>query len=163
MNVFTDLAYKFKNLDIEDICKKIFSDEIISETLIKIIQDRLYKYGEDSENKKLKTDLSKNNNFYAEFTIMQKQFKNKIYEHVTLFETGEFYKSFKIKAQKKFISIIANFFKGEDHIYDSIFEKSYKNRQEFENKILNLSEDEFNFFIDTIFLDYFIQQIYVRL
>jgi hypothetical protein len=131
-NVFTD-----KNF--EKILFEIFDSGIVTDETIKTIQDRLYKKGIDAEGNVLKTDKA-TFDFYSPSTIGIKKAKNQRTKNVTLNDSGDFYKSFDSFLTKKGFYLKADFQK-DNHIFDN-FTSMYNSPLDFENAILNLTEQE---------------------
>lgn len=142
MGAFREISDNIK-FNFNDIARRAFSDDAIKSRIIEIIQKRLYNFGVDAKGLKLYTDNSILNEVYAPFTLRWKNFKNMPSNRVTLRETGEFYRSFKILVEQKFFEISAMFTKKDKHIFDN-FTILYPSESEFEKSITSLSEDEFD-------------------
>ena len=137
--VFVSFAKRIKKINVLAIVQEILSDRNVQLTILDAIRWRLLEHGKDSNGKELQTDIAKQQsrgNKYALFTIKQKIAKGHIYKHVTLKDTGEFYNSMDIDADKFYANIKADFIKSDGHIYEN-FEKSYSSQLEFEKSILS--------------------------
>ena len=144
------LSRKIQNL--VQISSEIFENQIVQKRYIELIQTRLYDKGVDSDNKELQTDTSKiragnRSNYYSDTTVFIKGQKGQKASNVTLKDTGSFYNSMYIDIQKQFYEVKANF----KDIFDN-FELSYSGSKDFEDAILNLTEQEFDYFISSTFL-----------
>ncbi|MBD3198020.1 MAG: hypothetical protein GF317_23420 [Candidatus Lokiarchaeota archaeon] len=113
------------------------------ELIPSLITGRLFEEGVDSDNRQLQTDIAKEKKmpFYSDFTVKVKQSKKQKYTNVTLNDTGNFYNSIKAISYEKFVNILADMNKEGNHIADN-FTDMYSNEQQFEKKILNLSDED---------------------
>jgi hypothetical protein len=86
-------------------------DNGVKEEIIKLNTiDQLYDKGIDS--------LSKSLGKYSGFTVEKKKEKGQKYTNITLKDTGDFYKSFKVTVTKKEINISANPLKDDSNLFD---------------------------------------------
>ena len=85
-------------------------------------RERLNKFGTDVEGKKLITygGAGANTGSYSTFTIAEKKKKGQETKHVTLKDTGEFHKSFKVKHEGKGFAIEGDEDKSEGKISDNL-------------------------------------------
>lgn len=147
-------------MDVISIILDLLESEKFNEWIFEKIRDRLYYTGKDVDGNELQTDISRLEGFdphYARFTVLVKQgLKERIdgrrkgderTENVTLYDTGDFYQSFAIEVRDTFAEITADFIKNDGHLQEN-FEFTYASREEFEDKILNLSDTEINQLMD---------------
>ncbi len=80
---------------------ELLRDERLKNYIIELNQEQLYDRGVDSEGK----DLGRPG--YSDYTIEIKKKKGQRYDHVTLKDTGRFYKSFRIRVNKDGFTIDA--------------------------------------------------------
>ena len=162
--IFKKVAKKINKSLINEISQKIFSQNRIESYIIEEIQSRLYNNGIDANNKHLRTNRGQTlsgNGFYSNTTVKIKSLSNQVFKHVTLNDSGHFYKTFELNASKTFYQIKANFKKPEGDIQDN-FSLMY-NDKEFDNAILNMNENETNTFIKELFIPYFVQNLKIEL
>ena len=139
-----------KCIDIQNIFLESINDQQFQDWLLAIITNRLYYDGVGADNRILKTDSAYRNidkgkkttykgieRRYAPATNRIKRKKGQPFDRVTLRDTTEFYRSFKIKTSKNFIKIEAQFSKKNSNIYDN-FRLTYK-KDEFIKNILGLN------------------------
>lgn len=122
------------------ILQEIFGDVFATDDFIKIIQDRLYDTGIDSQGTKLKTDYSEDG-FYSPNTIRQKQLDGDKFSNVTLKDSGDFYESMDGITDAKSFKLTADFDKPDGNIYNN-FTELYSSPAEFERIILSLTPPE---------------------
>ena len=91
-----------------------------SEQIEAMQKDRLYKDGTYLDGKKIKTYKARRTNYYADRTIADKKRKNKTFSHVTLNDTGQFYKSIKSKVSSSTLFITAKWQKRSGQISDNL-------------------------------------------
>ena len=140
MATFVEIGLSISKIDYE---KAIF-DAFDSSDFIEIqlmITERLYNFGISASNFKLKTNLAGGGAVYGKNTIKTKQKNGQPANRVTLNDTGDFYRTFKTKLQKKGISITAWFQKEESNIYDN-FTNLYNSFNDFMNDITGLTDEE---------------------
>lgn len=138
MKFFDTLIKKLDNVSTNDLGKFVFTQSNIQKWIIETIQKRLYNLGESGDGTSLKTDMG---NPYAFTTTEIKKKDGQPTDRVTLKDSGEFYKSFKIILHQSSVNIEADFWKDRDHIGDN-FEYQFSNLREFENAITSLSDIE---------------------
>lgn len=147
MNMIEKLIQNLKQLDIEAIIQLILTNPYIQEWITDTVTGRLYETGRTSSFKRLRTNVAikqqkryarRKERFYATTTEKIKKEKGQPVDRVTLKDSGDFYDSFKIKADKRSFSISADLKNGA--MYDN-FSISFR-RNEFTKEILGLSRDE---------------------
>lgn len=143
MFVFGSVSEIFSGLNPMQLTYGVFSDEKIKGYLIDAIQLRLSEKGEDADGKKLQTDQSIRQDLGLVYSA--NNLKKAKQRFVDLYDSGDFYESFKIKPNKKSITVKADFEKENDNIYDN-FLLTFQSFNEFEKKILSPIYDEY--FID---------------
>lgn len=163
--IFKKVARSLNQKLINVISQRIFSQDLITDFIIEEIQKRLYDTGIDANNKILRTNLAlkgkTKNGFYSVRTERIKKITNQTITHVTLNDTGEFYKTWSVNAYKTFYQLKANFKKDNGLINDN-FSMMY-NKQSFENAILKMTDEEINVFIKHLFIPYFVQNFKLEL
>jgi hypothetical protein len=164
------LFFSFNNF--KNILKVIFDSGIITDEVIDIIQNRLYEYGIDSLDRKLKTDASSNagnvSSVYSDYTVKIKKKEitrqNQVFSswdgttnHVTLNDYNEFYSSFKGITNEDGFYLEADFIKDnlntgkKSHIFQN-FQNMFSSKKNFEEIILDLTKREKEIFIKIILL-----------
>lgn len=134
MNFFAPLrkiANVFITISSNDIIFQVLGS---NENLRKEILDlnrlgQLFKKGEDSKGTDLNT-MTQSGFGYSQFTINEKKKKNQPTNRVTLFDTGDFYKSFRLVIRPTYMEIEADAQKDDGNLFD-----------DFGNDIVGLSED----------------------
>lgn len=143
MNVLETLHANLQTFDIRKIINKVLQRSDVGEFVIKVIQDRLYNEGKTATGDKLKTDFAKSVRFsgtqgaYARSTEKFKKLDGLPTDRVTLFQTGEFYDSFKKEFKSNSLQISAEF----RNIYDN-FQDSFSSQQDFEKAIIGLTDED---------------------
>lgn len=156
MNSFLYIHNKLQRIDFDEIIYDFFNDKTIQQNIINTIQGRIYLTGLDSNLDKLKTDFSQTGEYgaYAYKTEQIKKNKREFYRHVTLFDSGQFYKSFKIKAFKKFAEIKANFKKS-----NNLIDENFRGIKDFRNVVLSLSDEEMDSLVEFKLIPYMLKSI----
>jgi len=113
MATFGQIAEKIKSIDLNKIFYDIMSEDFVKDWIIESNLKQLSDAGENKYGEKLQTYKGKKNGMpYAMFTISHKSTFGhgigKITDHVTLYQTGSFYKSFKVFTKKGEFSIKAD-------------------------------------------------------
>lgn len=144
MFVFGELA---KKLSIEQAMNQIFKDAIVLNAYIDILQKSLYQTGKGADGQKLKTDKSRRSSVYATFTEIQKQKFNLPTDRVTLFDSGQFYDSFRVKAFKTYLEVYADFEKKDGNIAKN-FQGMFTTEKEFESNILRPNAEAWAEFVN---------------
>lgn len=103
----------------------------IEPELLEMNKDQLYNFGEDAEGKMLPP--------YSNFTVKIKKLKGQRFDHMTLKDTGDFYKGFGIKIGKKEFEI------------NSKDKKTMELKMNYGDEILGLNEKNKQEMIDMIY------------
>lgn len=117
----SDLIENGRALTINRALFFVFSDDQIQDFILELntgggiflrgIEGQLFSKGVDSQNKKL-IDIGGD---YSTSTKIEKRFKGLPTDHITLFDEGDFYRTFKIDVAKDSVTIEANTIKeGQD-------------------------------------------------
>jgi hypothetical protein len=159
MFVFGELAQKLKAFDFEKAASVSLNDKVIHDLIEEKVKDRLYT-GYDSDMQKMQTDRSKQQGTtaYALRTMAIKSIINQPILRVTLFYLGDFYPDINIVNDFSSLKIDSDFEKKYGHMYKN-FTTSYRSKKEFEEKVLDLTEYEKEFFIDKIIIKSIKQQL----
>lgn len=111
MQVITQYLKKFINLE-KRAFKLVFNTSEIKKKIIYLNTiEQLYKKGEDSEGLELYP-------FYAQSTILYKKEKGQTYDHVTLNDSGAFYKTFEVIVSDDYFLINADPNKGDNDLFN---------------------------------------------
>ena len=89
----------------------------------------------------MKTNRAEGLNVYGRRTITIKRKKGQRIKNVTLKDTGEFYRNWRIKMSAFIIELEANFKKDKGDIYDN-FTRKYDTPQAFYAAVLSMNEKE---------------------
>ena len=120
------------NLDVDAIIENVLRDAEFQRFIIDLnTEEQLFEKGIDS----LGASLGE----YTDFTKAVKQVKGQRLDHITLEDTGEFYKSFAIKVQNGGFLIVADGQKDDTNLL-----------QEYGKEILGLTDENFQIVIDAI-------------
>lgn len=159
-SIFLEKANRIKANSVDDILFRIFDSSFVKDWLVDTVKDRVQFTGIDSFGDKLRTDTARKGfsdlGFYSTFTEQLNKESGKSSGHVSLHDGGRFWDSLKSETKKKFTTLKANFKKGSEHIGDN-FEAQYGSNKLFEQAILSLTSDEFQFLIFKIVLPRLIQ------
>lgn len=101
---------KFLKLDFGKEVLKILNSKKVRDLVIYMQQQRLYETGKDSKGESLGN--------YSPFTVIIKQSKGQRTDHITLRDTGEFYKSMTFHATSTELVFDADAQKDEDNLFD---------------------------------------------
>ena len=161
--VFGNIAKKLSNKTalLNKLSEAVYQQDVVQDFVIEEIQERLSTKGEDSQNQRITTNKSVNNPFERPYSINTepiKRSKAQRFDVVTLKDSGEFYRSFKMIVGSTFMLIDADFNKKGNNIADN-FTLQYKSMTDFENAILKMTQSEFENFLQNIFLPYFNRQM----
>jgi len=150
-----NLQKKLTRKTLVDTTANVFLLDYLQEWILDTIKSRLENKGTDKFNQKLQTDTAKFEvqKFYSNYTQYLKNISQN--QHVTLKDSGDFYKSFLVNAKKTFYKIEADFNKPDGTIFEN-FTNSYPNKESFDNAILSLNEQEMEVFLRKIFLPEFL-------
>lgn len=131
MDVLIEALEDFKKKLDKDKAFEFAFDSDIEELVIKLNQDQLFNLGQDSEGDSLGS--------YSPYTIKIKQAKGQPTNRITLYDTGEFYQSFKAYYEDGSIVIDANAEKDDTNLFD-----------EFGVDILGLNDSNMSIFVNEI-------------
>jgi len=101
MENLLNIIENLENIDVNTLVDRFFKEN--REFILNLNREQLYEYGEDSEMVFLGE--------YKESTKTIKKRKGQRYDHITLNDTGKFYKSFTLKLQGNELVYDANPFK----------------------------------------------------
>jgi hypothetical protein len=94
----------------------VFNDARIKDEIIRLnTEEQLFRRGIDSEGKSLGT--------YSPFTVEIKKKKGQPTNRITLKDTGEFYDSFRVTANRVSITIDADPIKDDNNLFDDFGEE----------------------------------------
>jgi len=110
-----DNLKKSLKFNIYSLLDEVFKTNQVQSTMIEFNQDQL-KAGYDSTGQFINTS---GGSPYRLYTVKIKQTKGQPVNKVTLYDTGEFYKTFKVKIVKDGYLITANFEKEDGSILDN--------------------------------------------
>ena len=113
-NSFEDLKVLFE-WDLISLLDEVFSQSDVQDEMIQFNQDQLQE-GKDALGQTISTI---GGSPYRPYTIIIKRAKNQPTNKVTLFDTGEFYETFKVRFVKDGYEIIADFQKPDGDIRDN--------------------------------------------
>jgi hypothetical protein len=149
MDKLDQLIANFKKINVNTLARMSFSDKSLQENIMNINQKNIQDTGTDLKGNKMKTDLSNHpkyggrKGFYAKNTEREKKkltgFSSDI-DHVTLTNTGDFWKSKTFKTEQTGFNITADFKKDGKDISES-FSKMYPEDKDFKNAILGTNEE----------------------
>lgn len=131
MDVLIEALEDFKKKLDKDKAFEFAFDSEMQELLIELNQSQLYDLGQDSEGASLGS--------YSPYTIKIKQSKGQPTSHITLYDTGEFYKSFKAYYEDGSIVIDADAEKDDTNLFD-----------QFGVDILGLDDSNMSIFVNEI-------------
>lgn len=112
-------------INMYDIIKLIMQNKEVQQTIIEYNQEQLQK-GIDNEGKKIRTIAAEEQDrgkVYSLYTIKMKAEKGQDFGNVTLYDTGEFYKTFNIKVNDSSVEVLADFNSPGENILDNFDEK----------------------------------------
>lgn len=111
MQILTQYLKKFINLE-KRAFKLVFNTSEIKKKIIYLNTiEQLFEKGEDSDGLELYP-------FYAQKTILYKKEKGQRYDHVTLNDTGAFYRSFEVIVSDEYFLINADPKKGDNDLFN---------------------------------------------
>ena len=123
MEVFYKLIKNINKLNINKLLNELLRTNDVQNFIIDLnTRKQLFNKGIDSNDETLGE--------YAPYTIQLKIEDNLPINRITLYQTGDFYRSFKIKVKKDYFEIDANPEKGDNNLFD-----------DFGIDILGLNED----------------------
>lgn len=115
MDSWNQVKQIFVNISIYDMLDEIFSISRVQDEVIRLNHEQLQS-GIDSNDKVINTI---GGSPYRPYTVVIKKAKGQPSNVVTLYDTGEFYNSFRVKILNNGYEIIADFTKGEEDIRDN--------------------------------------------
>lgn len=141
--VFQAISLRYKNHFYKKIQKfGYFFETEAGKSVIEQIQNSLYQTGTTASGIVLKTDLSAWGKPYAANTISKKKKKGEPTDRVTLMDTGEFYKSMKVKDLRRAFRISADFKKDDGNRIGDNFSRTFQTNEGFERAVLELTGEE---------------------
>ena len=160
MNAFEATAKRFKKIDVFGILREITKQSDVQRWVKDTIKNRIQRTGIDANNNKLKTDspFPEPYSFYTSLIKGRKSGIASIATHVTLTDTGDFWRSFKITLIEDGFRTSADFQKSGGNIHDN-FTQDYPNKKDFEDAVLGLSESELNEIVSKYYYPRFIKKI----
>lgn len=135
-----------QDVDMMRLIKMTMDIPEVQKELIEYTQSQLQE-GIDSEGKRIRTIAAEeqgNGQVYSRYTISKKAEKGQDFQHVTLYDTGDFYNSMKIEATENETKFLADF----RNIMDNFNEGEYE--------FLGVTNDNLDSFIWFVFIDYFL-------
>jgi len=118
MNSFEQMAENISGFDLNHYLELWFDDN--NEFITDLNKKRLLEFGTDVEGKELRTYRAEMGEVYNSFTITTKEKKGQPADRVTLYDTGEFHKSFKVESDRKGFVIEADEDKDDGKISDNV-------------------------------------------
>ena len=118
MNSFEQLSNNISGFDLDHYLELWFDDN--TEFIADLNRQRLLEEGTDVEGKEIRTFKAEQGEVYSAFTIGMKNQSGQPTDKVTLFDTGEFHKSFKVDSNKKGFIIEGEDEKDEGKISDNV-------------------------------------------
>lgn len=91
------VATNAKRLDSDKILRKVFNDPAVKEYVITLQQNQMYDHGVDSKGESL-----------GEYSVTSVEVYGKRPGHIRMYDSGDFFKSIKVKAQEGEIIISAD-------------------------------------------------------
>ncbi len=132
-----DLINNTLSLEVNRVMQDIFkSDDLLTAIIVDLnTEDQLFR-GTDATGK----TLSSIGGAYSFRTVEEKRRKGQPFDRVTLKDTGDFYKSFNVDIQPKFIQIVADFFKENQDLRerwgDNLAGLDDKSREELREELI---------------------------
>jgi len=150
MSIFKDMSILLANQQlINELSKTVFSYSDIQDIIIGIIQDRLSREGTDAQNKELRTNVGVERGKWYAITTEQRKKRER---PVDLKDSGAFYDSMKVNVKNTYYSLEANWKGGV--IYKN-FNSLYNTNDTFEDAILDMTIEEFDVFMNQVFIPEF--------
>lgn len=143
MKELENLLSNIKKVDFNSILFKVWKDKKNQEYIIELNTkgkptSQLYELGEDS----LGRAVGGGN--YAPSTVEYKFNEGQRFDHITLNDTGEFYRSFRVKPNKKGFTITANPNKDDTNLFTEYGDEIVGLNKENTELLLKKIEPEFN-------------------
>ena len=109
------MLQRIEKINPNEVFEIVFNDPRITNMIIDLnTNEQLFEQGVDSEGR----DLKSIGGDYSYVTKDIKSFKNQPYDHITLKDTGDFYRSFIVRAYAGRIVITADTIKDDDDLTD---------------------------------------------
>jgi hypothetical protein len=115
-----ELQNRINKLEIFKILQNIFKTASFVTFIIDRNQEQLYDKGITARGTIIKTYKSGKGFPYSPYTVAQKAIKGQKVNIVTLKDTGDFYKSFKVKVEESYLEIDAEFEKSNGNIGENL-------------------------------------------
>lgn len=119
LTILNDLQKKIKSIDINKLLDQAFKTKQVQSTMVEFNQDQLQS-GYDALGQKINTI---GGSPYRAYTVKIKKLKGQPTNIVTLYDTGAFYKTFKVRIVKEGYEVIADFEKPDGSILDNFDSK----------------------------------------
>jgi hypothetical protein len=116
MDSWLDYKKLFESVDIYSMLDEIFSQSRVQDEVIRLNQEQLQS-GVDSRDKEINTI---GGSPYRPYTVKIKKIKGQPTNIVTLYDTGAFYNSFRVKITNQGYEILADFRKDDGDIRDNL-------------------------------------------
>jgi hypothetical protein len=169
MFIFGNIAKDLKNIAkvLNSVSREVYLLPDTEFFLIQTLKERLYKKGVDKNEIQIRTDKSflpeSVYKVYARSTEKRKIYKGLPFTNVSLFQSGNFYKSMGLMVLAKSYKINANFIKNNKLHISRNFKKTYKTKKHFELSILSMTKNETGVFVKTYFTPKFNKQFKIYL
>ena len=136
MQIFDNIKQQFDSFDFNKVIDESVMLDKNKNAMIEFNQHQLYIDGVDSEGDKIKTYKAVPPNVYTQRTINIKKAEGAPFDHVTLFNKGDFYKTFEVKQLEDHYLISGDARKENGLISDnvnlsSVFGLTDDNKDEF--------------------------------
>lgn len=120
----------------------------LQERILDLIRnDQLFTKGEDGEGNSL-SELTQSGLGYSLFTIQEKQRKNQPTDRVTLFDTGDFYKSFGLVVTLRYMEVTADPNKEDTNLFSDFGEDIISFSELSKNKLVDIIKPLFIDFVN---------------
>jgi len=130
------LAQRIATMDEGIIFEIVFNNPLIKNEVIRLnTKEQLFNKGIDSKGDSLGT--------YSPFTVEQKKKKGQRHENITLEDTGDFYKSFRVSVNKISITIDADPIKEDNNLFDDFGEDILGLTDESKQKLQEMAVIEY--------------------
>jgi len=120
MKIFDNIKRQFDNFDFNKVIDSSVMLDKNKDAMIEFNQAQLYIDGVTSDGNKIKTYAAVSPNSYAQSTIKKKKREGAPYNHVTLFDKGDFYKTFDVKQLEDHYLIFGDAKKPDGLISDNV-------------------------------------------
>lgn len=135
--IATDMIKNAKQIVTNDALRFALNQDEVKELIIELNTDvQMFEDGIDSKGVDFRDIYGSG---YAESTIRDKKLSGLPFTHITLFDSGDFYKTFKVKVNANDFEIIANTLKEGQDLQDR-----------FGSNIVGLTDDSINILIDDL-------------